>query len=77
LAVDSDANIYVSNLGGAAVRVYDRVGHLLSSFGSGGIQLGEFLAPTGLWIDGANRIYVADTDNRRVQVFQLSTSLNP
>jgi sugar lactone lactonase YvrE len=77
LAVDTDANIYVSNLEGSAVRVYDRGGHLVSSFGKGGIQLGEFLAPGGLWVDGANRIYVADTDNRRVQVFQLSASLNP
>ena len=77
LAVDADANIYVSNLEGSAVRVYDHGGRLLSSFGSGGIHLGEFLTPAGLWVDAANRIYVADSENRRVQVFQLSTSPNP
>jgi DNA-binding beta-propeller fold protein YncE len=36
------------------------------------MEIGEFNSPAGLWIDGANRLYVADTNNGRVQVFQIS-----
>jgi len=72
LAVDSNGDIYVSNLDGSGVRVYDSEGRPLSSFGRPGMQLGEFLSLGGLWIDSHNRIYVADSGNRRVQVFQLS-----
>jgi sugar lactone lactonase YvrE len=35
------------------------------------MEAGEFNSPAGLWIDGRNRLYVADTNNGRVQVFQL------
>ncbi|MCB0316650.1 MAG: 6-bladed beta-propeller, partial [Calditrichaeota bacterium] len=32
---------------------------------------GEFWLPAGIYIDAANRIYVADTYNSRIQMFQL------
>jgi hypothetical protein len=34
--------------------------------------MGEFSAPGGLWVDANNRLYVADTANVRVQLFQLT-----
>jgi len=43
----------------------------LASFGQPGQELGEFSEPDGLWIDSANRLYVADSGNGRVQIFQL------
>jgi hypothetical protein len=39
------------------------------------MEIGEFNSPAGLWIDGTNRLYVGDTNNGRVQVFQLSQNV--
>ncbi len=78
LSLDSADNLYLSNLAGSGVQIYDLTGHLKSSFGRLGPGIGEFDAPSGLWIDAANRMYVADTNNRRVQMFQLEpSSSNP
>lgn len=74
LGIDSVGNLYVSNVGESSVRTYDQGGHLRSSFGQMGYGAGEFYSPTGLWIDSTDRIYVADTNNHRVQVFQLTPS---
>jgi len=71
LSVDLSGNVYVSTIRESRIRIYHRDGSLLRSFGHGGAQIGEFNSPTGLWIDGTNRLYVADTNNSRVQVFQL------
>ncbi|HYN15252.1 MAG TPA: 6-bladed beta-propeller [Terriglobales bacterium] len=71
LGVDSFGNIYVSFASASMVRVYNHDAALLSSFGYEGIRIGEFNSPTGLWLDSTNHIYVADTGNVRVQVFQL------
>jgi DNA-binding beta-propeller fold protein YncE len=40
-------------------------------FGSTGAGSGEFFLPTAIALDSANRIYVADGFNRRVQMFRL------
>ena len=72
LGIDSAGNIYVTDLG--AVRIYDQQGHLKDSFGRLGGEAGQFNAPSGLWIDATDRIYIADTNNQRVQVFQLVPS---
>jgi len=74
LGIDSVGNLYVSNLGESSVRIYDQAGHLRSSFGRPGYGAGEFNAPSGLWIDLIDRVYIADTKNHRVQIFQLAPS---
>ncbi len=73
LALDEHANVYISYAGTSEVRVYNRGGDLLASFGQGGSRAGEFSAPSGLWIDANGRLYVADTANVRVQLFQLTS----
>jgi len=75
LGVDPAGNIYVSNTRDSHVEIYGRDGSLLGYFGRTGVEVGEFNSPAGLWIDGTNRLYVADTNNGRVQVFQLSQNL--
>lgn len=75
LGVDLAGNIYVSSTRDSRVGIYARDGSLLGSFGRSGMGIGEFNAPAGLWVDGTNRLYVADTNNGRVQVFQLSQNL--
>jgi DNA-binding beta-propeller fold protein YncE len=72
LGVDLTGKIYVSTASDSHIRTYGRDGSLLGSFGQTGTEIGEFNSPAGLWIDGTNRLYVADTNNGRVQVFQLS-----
>jgi DNA-binding beta-propeller fold protein YncE len=72
LSVDLTGKIYVSSTRDSHIRIYGRDGSLLGSFGQTGMEIGEFNSPAGLWIDGTNRLYVADTNNGRVQVFQLS-----
>ena len=72
LGVDLTGNIYISTIRDSQIRIYGRDGSLLGSFGHTGTEIGEFNSPAGLWIDGTNRLYVADTNNCRVQVFQLS-----
>ncbi len=73
LTVDSDGNIYVSYVARAIIRMYRPDGTPMATFGQSGSRIGEFLSPRGLWVDASNRIYVADTENARVQVFQVIT----
>lgn len=71
LSTDREGNVYVSSFHSSLIRVYSYDGRLLSAFGQPGHAVGEFVGPGGLWIDPANRLYVADSGNGRVQVFQL------
>jgi DNA-binding beta-propeller fold protein YncE len=75
VGVDRTGNIYVSSTRDSQIGIYRRDGRQLGTFGRPGIDIGEFNAPAGLWIDGTNRLYVGDTNNGRVQVFQLSQSV--
>jgi len=52
------------------IQVFDAEGRLLMSFGKPGQELGEFWLPSGIFIDRHNRIYVSDSYNKRVQIFQ-------
>ena len=74
LSADADGNVYISFHRTSVVRVYSPGGHLLASFGQSGTRVGEFVEPEGLWVDSANRLYVADSGNGRVQLFQLKTA---
>ena len=71
LEADQQGNIYVSSFNSSMIHVYSQEGYPLASFGQPGQELGEFSEPDGLWIDSANRLYVADSGNGRVQIFQL------
>jgi DNA-binding beta-propeller fold protein YncE len=71
LAIDSAGNLYVSDEVEGKVRVYSQGGRLVGVFGRPGSKTGEFSRPLGLWADARDRIYVADSNNRRIQVFQF------
>lgn len=77
LAIDSAANIYISNLEGTDVQVYRQDGRLIGGLGKYGAAGQQFRVPSGLWIDSADRIFVADTRNSRVQVFQVPEKPRP
>ena len=75
LAVDRDGNIYISYAAESVISMYKPDGMPMGTFGQPGDRIGEFRVPSGLWVDASNRIYVADTANARVQVFQVSTGV--
>jgi DNA-binding beta-propeller fold protein YncE len=70
LSIDAAGRIYLSDLFPNQIAVYTLEGKLAGLFGHAGSQIQEFKVPSGLWIDPEDHIYVADTDNSRVQVFQ-------
>jgi DNA-binding beta-propeller fold protein YncE len=53
------------------VQVFNPSGALLYFFGGSGESSAEFQLPTGIAIDGGDRIYVADSYNHRVQKFEF------
>ncbi|MFC1619935.1 6-bladed beta-propeller, partial [Candidatus Neomarinimicrobiota bacterium] len=53
-----------------AFQIFDEQGNLLLVVGSSGYLPGQFNLPAGLFIDDEDKIYVVDTMNRRVQIFQ-------
>lgn len=70
MAFDSQGRLFVLSL--SSVEVFSREGQLLFRFGRYGDQPGEFQTPKGICTDSKNRMYVTDTGNRRVQVFQVT-----
>ncbi len=73
LSIDAEGRIYLSDLFPNQIAVYNQEGKLERLFGHAGSLVQEFKDPSGLWIDPEDRIYVADTENSRVQVFQPIT----
>jgi hypothetical protein len=55
----------------------DREGKLLFRFGQSGNQPGEFEKPRGLCTDSKDRLYVMDSGNQRIQVFQVTDQSRP
>ena len=50
--------------------IFDRKGRFLLAFGGSGRGDGLLWLPTGIFLDGEDRIYVADSGNSRIQVYQ-------
>lgn len=59
----------------ARVAHFSAAGRLLNEWGSPGAAPGQFAVPHGLAIDAAGRVYVADRENSRVQVFDPTGAL--
>jgi DNA-binding beta-propeller fold protein YncE len=70
IAFDKDGNIYASSVKAGLVVKLSRTGNLLGSFGRPGYLRGEFRNPVGVWLNSAGDVYVADSQNGRVQVFR-------
>jgi DNA-binding beta-propeller fold protein YncE len=60
----------VADTGNKRVVVFGPDGSPLGQFGGFGLELGGLDEPVGIAIDRQGRVYVADTWNRRVQVFE-------
>jgi DNA-binding beta-propeller fold protein YncE len=70
IAVDAGGRIYVSDAQRDLVLVYRSDGTFDYAIGGTGTSPGRFTHPAGLAIAGA-RLYVADSQNRRIQVFEI------
>jgi len=71
VSADEQGHVYISSCRTSVVSVYSPDGKLLGLFGQFGTSAGQFAAPGGLWIDALKHLYVADSGNGRVQIFQL------
>jgi len=69
VALDSAGHVYVVEGMNDVVQIFDRSGRLLLVFGGSGSADGQFWLPTGITI-ADDMVYVADSANRRVQVFE-------
>ncbi len=70
VGVDSEGHIYVVDALFNRVQIFDDRGRLLLAFGKDGGEPGGFWLPSGVYIS-QDRIYVADSYNRRVQIFEF------
>jgi DNA-binding beta-propeller fold protein YncE len=52
------------------VQKFTGAGGFLEAWGQPGAGPGEFNGPSGLAVDAAGRVYVADRGNHRVQMFK-------
>ena len=72
---ESTRNTYVSSEITDSILVFDQSGGFEFSFGSAGGDEGEFRNPSHMLIDNSEDfLYVADTDNDRIQIFELVDS---
>ena len=70
VAVAPNGDIYVADgYGNSRVHRFTAKGDLIKSWGSPGRGPGQFSVPHGIWVDKNERVYVADREHGRVQVF--------
>ncbi len=70
VALSPGGEIYVSDgYGNARVHRFSSSGELLASWGQPGTGPGEFRVPHGIAIAADGRVFVADRENSRIQIF--------
>jgi DNA-binding beta-propeller fold protein YncE len=74
-AIAPNGDVYVSDgYGNARIHRFAADGRLIASWGEPGSGPGQFNLPHGVWVAG-NRVFVADRENDRMQVFSLDGEL--
>jgi hypothetical protein len=69
---DGQGRVLVADAGDQSIKVFNKVGELLSSWGGAGAGPGEFSYPTDMLEDMSGNLVVADSNNRRIQIFDSS-----
>lgn len=76
LAIAPSGEMYVTDgYGNARVHKFSAEGELLRSWGEPGEGLVQFQIPHGIGIDSSGRVFVADRENSRLQVFDPNGKL--
>ena len=80
--VDSHDNVWVIDQSNQRVQRFDLAGNYVGQFGSGGTGEGQLSftttkAPGGIETDGKGGIWVTDTNNQRIQRWQLGNYQTP
>ncbi len=76
LAIDSQANIYISDSALNQIQVFGHDGQPLYRFDPGSIKDHNFSHPSAMWVDGS-RLYVVDSQSNRVGLFQINDGSAP
>ena len=70
VCVAPSGDLYVADgYGNSSVHRFSAAGDYITSFGSPGSSPGQFRVPHSIRVSGDGRVYVADRENHRVQVF--------
>jgi DNA-binding beta-propeller fold protein YncE len=77
IAIDSSDNVYVADSGNNRIQKFDNTGKFLLEWGSRGTPhgtllgqvLGQFANPTGIAVDSSDNVFVVDTGNNRVLMY--------
>src|SRR5439155_9604788 len=76
IAVDAKGNIYVADTWNHRIQKFDPQGQFLKQWGGGAFEggpspdnIGKFWGPRGVAIGPDGKVYVTDTGNKRVEVF--------
>jgi DNA-binding beta-propeller fold protein YncE len=76
VAVSASGEMFISDgYGNARVHRFSPSGELLSSWGAPGSGPGEFNLPHSIAVDRGGRVYVADRENNRIQIFSAAGEL--
>ncbi|HYL82241.1 MAG TPA: peptidyl-alpha-hydroxyglycine alpha-amidating lyase family protein, partial [Candidatus Acidoferrum sp.] len=71
VGISSTGDIYVADgYGNARVHRFNSKGDLISSWGEPGPGPSQFRLPHNLWVDKSGRVWVADRENSRIQIFR-------
>jgi DNA-binding beta-propeller fold protein YncE len=72
-SVAPNGDIYISDgYGNSRVHVYSPSGAHKLSWGQPGVGDGDFNLPHNIWVDKDGKVFVADRENHRVQLFDLA-----
>ena len=71
IAVAKDGKIIVTESESDCISVFGESGEMLHYFGGTGIEDGLLCRPHHVFVDENMKIFVADTQNKRVQIFEL------
>jgi streptogramin lyase len=84
VALDSQDHLYVLDSQFENVQLFNQQAQVLMDFGEEGTGPGQFWLPTSIFINHtpdpnnpANRIYVADSYNKRIQIFDYLPAPDP
>lgn len=73
IAVSPDGkHVYVTDTGNKRVVHFDNEGNQIGAWGSDGSKQGQLIEPVGIVVNPEGKVIVADTGNRRVQVFGVN-----